>query len=112
MDVKATTYIKRLKALQCVVLIPTYNNAGTIAQVIADVKLYAPDIIVVNDGSTDNTAEILKNIDVLVDGKFVEELKSPDLLFRGSSNQRIIDVKKSLEENELVLLEEKDLIGV
>ena len=63
MDVKATTYIERLKALQCVVLIPTYNNAGTIAKVIADVKAYAPDIIVVNDGSTDHTAEILKSID-------------------------------------------------
>ena len=63
MDIKATTYTERLKALQCVVLIPTYNNAGTIAQVVADVKLYAPDIIVVNDGSTDNTSTILKSID-------------------------------------------------
>ena len=47
---------------------------------------------------SDQTArEMLSLIDVLVDGKFVEELKSPDLIFRGSSNQRIIDVKKSLE---------------
>lgn len=63
MDVKKATYIERLKALKCVVLIPTYNNAGTVAQVIADVKQYAPDIIVVNDGSTDRTSEILKGID-------------------------------------------------
>ncbi len=49
--------------------------------------------------------EILKHIDVLVDGKFVEELKSPDLLFRGSSNQRIINVKKSLEQNDVIWLD-------
>lgn len=63
MDVTKATYIERLKALKCVVLIPTYNNACTVAQVIADVKQYAPDIIVVNDGSTDRTSEILKGID-------------------------------------------------
>lgn len=51
--------------------------------------------------------EMLSLIDVLVDGKFVEELKSPALIFRGSSNQRIIDVKKSLEQDKVVLLEGK-----
>lgn len=45
------------------VVIPTYNNATTIQQVINDVLKYIPDIIVVNDGSTDNTAEILEDID-------------------------------------------------
>ena len=55
---------------------------------------------------TDPTAKaMLSLIDVLVDGKFVEELKSPDLIFRGSSNQRIIDVKKSLEAGEVIWLE-------
>ena len=39
--------------------------------------------------------KILENVDVLVDGKFVLELKDPDLPFRGSSNQRIIDMKKT-----------------
>lgn len=41
-------------------------------------------------------------VDVIVDGKFVEELKDPDLLFRGSSNQRLIDLPKSVEMDEIV----------
>lgn len=57
------TYKQRIKELKCVVIIPTYNNAGTIAQVIADVKQFAEDIVVVNDGSTDNTAQILSATD-------------------------------------------------
>lgn len=40
---------------------------------------------------------IVKYIDVVVDGPFVEELKNLNLFYRGSSNQRVIDVKKSLE---------------
>ncbi len=58
-------------------------------------------------GSLETVKEILRYTDVLVDGKFVEELKSPDLLFRGSSNQRIIDVQKSLSAGEVVWLEGK-----
>lgn len=57
------TYRDRVTALNCVVIIPTYNNQATIAKVIADVKEYAEDIIVVNDGSTDSTSEILSKID-------------------------------------------------
>lgn len=59
----AQIYKEKMTALNCVVVIPTYNNAGTIAQVIADVKQYTSDIVVVNDGSTDQTAEILKGIE-------------------------------------------------
>ena len=52
---------------------------------------------------TEVTDEILKNIDILVDGKFEEELKDITLKFRGSRNQRIIDMKKSKEKGQLVL---------
>lgn len=47
--------------------------------------------------------EILNYIDVLVDGPFVEDLKNPMLKWKGSSNQRVIDVQKSLKTNEIVL---------
>ena len=57
------TYKERMTALRCVVIMPTYNNAGTIAKVISDVKEFATDVIVVNDGSTDNTKGILASID-------------------------------------------------
>ena len=49
------------------------------------------------------TDEMLSLIDVLVDGRFVRALKDISLKFRGSSNQRIIDVKKSLEQGTVVL---------
>jgi len=47
--------------------------------------------------------EVVKYIDVLVDGQFIEEKKDPTLKWRGSSNQRVIDVPKSLKENKIVL---------
>ena len=47
----------------------------------------------------------LKEIDVLVDGPFINKLKSFDVKFRGSKNQRIIDVPSSLKENKIILIE-------
>ena len=52
---------------------------------------------------TDISAEMLSLIDVLVDGEFVEELKDISLQFKGSSNQRIIDVKESLKTNKVII---------
>lgn len=49
--------------------------------------------------------EVLQYLDVLVDGPFVEEKKDLNLRFRGSSNQRVIDVKASLESEDVILLD-------
>ncbi|MBQ7920454.1 MAG: anaerobic ribonucleoside-triphosphate reductase activating protein [Lachnospiraceae bacterium] len=49
------------------------------------------------------TDEMLSMIDVLVDGEFVEALKDIRLVFKGSTNQRIINLKETLEKGEIVL---------
>ena len=54
------------------------------------------------------TDELLSMLDVLVDGRFVEELKDISLRFRGSSNQRLIDMKKTLAAGKIVLLPDLD----
>lgn len=51
----------------------------------------------------ENKLEVIKLCDVLVDGKYEETLKNLRLKFIGSSNQRVIDIKKSLEKNKIEL---------
>lgn len=54
--------------------------------------------------STPYVKNILANVDVLVDGLFVQSLRDPDLPFRGSSNQRIIDMKKTGDGEPVLLM--------
>lgn len=49
------------------------------------------------------TDELLSYLDVLVDGPFIEEQKNIQLKFRGSENQRVIDIKKTRQENKVIL---------
>lgn len=53
---------------------------------------------------------LLEQLDVLVDGPFIQTLRNPDLLFRGSSNQRLINVQASLKNQRIVLLNEENLL--
>lgn len=69
--------------------------------------LFDKDILAGRLGPWEITRELVGYLDVLVDGPFVEEKKDLSLRFRGSSNQRLIDVPKSLEAGEIVLWEDK-----
>ena len=95
------------------------HNAPKVLEIVKRVKMVFPNMVFPNkdiwiysgyvweDIITDNTLkEILKYTDVLVDGAYVDELRDISLAFRGSSNQRIIDVPKSLEQNKVILWQE------
>ena len=65
--------------------------------------LFDKDILSYRIGNKDTLIELLKYIDVLVDGPFIESKKNLSLRFRGSENQRIIDVKRSLYYDKIIL---------
>ena len=67
---------------------------------------YTYEYLLEKSKTQEYTKELLSLIDVLVDGKYVEELHDLSLRFRGSSNQRIIDVPKTLQQNKIVLWQE------
>lgn len=106
-------YITRLSILGGDGLMP-YNVKATLS-LIANIRArYPQKKIWVYSGYTydelflrrdPDVRTILQNIDVLVDGRFVDELKDLSLPFRGSSNQRIINVPETLKTKDIVLLD-------
>ena len=90
------------------------HNAPKVLEIVKRVKMVFPNKdIWIYSGYTwddiiqnDTLKEILKYTDVLVDGAYVDKLRDISLAFRGSSNQRIIDVKKTSEKGEIVLWQE------
>ena len=96
------------------------ENQETVCQIVLEFKRRFPektlwmysgylfDQDLVNENGkrhTEFTLKILENVDILVDGRFVEELKNLSLKFRGSENQRIIRAKDSLAKGEIILSE-------
>lgn len=71
---------------------------------------YESDLLTGKLGDFKDVMTILKTLDVLVDGKFVESLKDLNLKFKGSSNQRTILVKQSLKTDDVVLWDEQSVV--
>lgn len=71
---------------------------------------YESDLLAGKIGDFNDVMDILNTLDVLVDGRFVESLKDLKLKFKGSSNQRTILVKPSLENDDVVLWDEETVV--
>ena len=89
-----------------------FQNEVDLLQVLRDIKKEVQKEIWIFSGYTyeeilkdEDKKKLLEECDVLVDGRFVEALKDLSLRFRGSSNQRIIDIKKSLNSDKVVLFD-------
>ncbi len=85
------------------------SNRNDIANLVKEIKETYPDktiwMYTGYDWESIDVFSFLQYVDVLLDGQFVEELKDDKLHWVGSSNQRIIDVKQSLENDMVVLYE-------
>lgn len=66
--------------------------------------IYDKDLVAGGRRHTEDTDEFLSMIDVLVDGPFCEELKDITLKFRGSSNQRVLDLKETIRTGKIITL--------
>ena len=90
------------------------ENIATVNKFIEDVKKERPELDVwcysgytieqLQERNDEITNETLKKIDVLVDGRFIEERKNPEIKFRGSDNQRLLKVQECLREHRIVEL--------
>ena len=82
-------------------------NRQTITELVKEIKnIYPHKTIWCYTGYTFEEIkdlEIMKYIDVLVDGRFIIDLKEENLKWRGSSNQRVIDIQNTLKENKVIL---------
>lgn len=100
-------YITRLTILGGEPLIernktPLYNLLRKIKEKYPDKKVWIYTGAKYED-IKDNFKEIFKYTDILVDGRYIDDLKDFTLKFRGSSNQRVIDIPKSIANNKIVL---------
>ena len=90
------------------------HNASEVLKIVKRVKMVFPnkDIWIYSGYVWENIIkdetlrEIMKYTDILVDGAYVDELRDISLPFRGSSNQRIVDVKQSIKQNKIILWQE------
>jgi anaerobic ribonucleoside-triphosphate reductase activating protein len=85
------------------------ENRNEVGKLINEIKCKFPNktiwLYTGFDWEEIKTLDFVKNIDVLVDGEFVVDLKDTKLHWCGSSNQKIIDVKKSLKEQNIIIYE-------
>lgn len=106
------TYLKRDEVSGLTILGgEPFENVDGLVDLIINIKKEVSKPIWIYSGysyenliKNENTKKLLELADVLVDGPFIEEQKDLKLRFRGSANQRIIDVKPSLLSNQICLL--------